>query len=150
MLVANDWLLSMIDRFTFSRSYSWLRLSTIDCLWQSRELNYITKICILILIMNLTPAKVCYWSKCILYTFRKYNTIYCQYLFKNEQKCVVGMGGMNKYNVIHISNIHVFVCLGFHITLENFSIYGDVTFTSEGIKLWSMLGIYGHWAEWVL
>ena len=43
--------------------------------------------------------------------YRKYYNIFCIYLFKNEQTFVVGMGGIDKYNEIHISNIQVFVCL---------------------------------------
>ena len=30
---------------------------------------------------------------------------YCQYLYKNMQKCVVGIGGMKIYNEIHLSNL---------------------------------------------
>ena len=30
---------------------------------------------------------------------------YCQYLYKNQEKCVVWIGEIDIYNEIHISNI---------------------------------------------
>ena len=42
------------------------------------------------------------------------------------------------------------ICLGFSVPLENFSIFGDVTLTVEGLQILPMLGTQGHCTARVL